>query len=320
MGLLHAGIMNTVPGCELQAICDSDSMICRWARKVIPGVRFYTRLAEMLEKESLDSVHVTTPAWSHQSVIIDLFNYDKVNVFCEKPLALDYAQALSIANLARAHSGETMVGYQKRFCGTFEYAHKILEEGVLGELTKFTSHFYTNDVTRASKGPKFSPGTGGVSIDFMPHLVDLLLWYFGRPKWIDPIAKRIVSKEVEDSVHATLGYDYGLAGTLDVSWSAPGFNIPELAIEVHGLKGQLRVTEDTLEMRLVNSKANSRYESGTFYAHALTATPNFLISRPELALEDEYFVECIRHGSQPRNNFVQASEVNLMIDEIRKKF
>ena len=62
MGILHAGIVNQLPNSRIEAICEKEKLVARIARKLLPKeVSYYSDHIDMVSKEKLDAVFITTP-------------------------------------------------------------------------------------------------------------------------------------------------------------------------------------------------------------------------------------------------------------------
>jgi len=66
MGMLHAGILNTLPNVQLTAICEKDRLIRRFLRKIFRDVVIVDSVKN-LSSLDLDAVYVTTPIRSRYS-------------------------------------------------------------------------------------------------------------------------------------------------------------------------------------------------------------------------------------------------------------
>lgn len=131
MGMLHAGILNVLPGVKLAAICEKSGLIRRFLKKAIKGVHV-AECVEELSRLDLDAVYVTTPISSHLPVAKDLYESRAVtNIFVEKTLASNSDEARMLCELARKFGGINMVGYMRRFSVTFNKAKNLLDEGAL---------------------------------------------------------------------------------------------------------------------------------------------------------------------------------------------
>jgi len=319
MGITHSAIVNALPSSKVVALCDSNNILTRFGMRVLPGVRFYLDYEKMFAREKLDVVFVTTPGHTHLPIVSELIREDPaISVFVEKPLAASLTESYSLVALGKQLKGKSAVGFQKRYIGTFRKAKDLLEHKALGKLSFYTAINYTGDIFAAARGWKFSKSTGGVALDFSPHILDLILWYFGEPLSVTASRKSIYSTEVEDYFHAVFQHDGGVIGNLDVCWSMPNYKSNELRIDVHGLNGFLSVSQDRLVVQ-VNDEVPGVIPKGiyTYSAASLTPNPSFLLSLPEFALEDQDFINCILKDVQPENSFENAARVNKVIDLIR---
>jgi predicted dehydrogenase len=319
MGLLHAGILNALPSCEITSIAEKESLLVKFAKKLIPNLKFYPTIVEMMAGENeLDAIYVTTPISTHLPIMQEIVaKQKKLGVFVEKPLAGNYADAKRIVDLSIGFGPQTMVGFQKRFSPIFQRAKQMLELGVIGEANSFSSHSYVSGVFSEGKGWRFSPNQGGALLDLGPHLFDLLLWYFGEPSRVAGSTRSIYSREVDDFAEGTVGFKSGLVGSFTISWSIEGYRLPEIGIEVNGSNGRLKVTDDYLEIEVSSDKSGTK--AGRYYSQKpeFNTSVDFLIGDPEYAFEDKYFVNCVSKGKSPIPDFRSGLIVNEVIDRVR---
>jgi predicted dehydrogenase len=205
MGILHSGIVNSLPGARVKAICEKENYLFKAGQALLSkSVSFYTDYMEMVEKEDLDAIYITTPIDKHVPLITDLAKVNRdISLFVEKPLAASYETAQQASNAVANLRGIHMVGFQKRFSPVFLKAREIIKQGILGELMFFRSSSYSSDVLREGTAWRFSKEGGGVLLDLAPHMLDLLQWFFGEPKEVQAVKRRIYSAEVCDYVHAS---------------------------------------------------------------------------------------------------------------------
>jgi predicted dehydrogenase len=316
MGILHSGILNAIPSCRLKAICEKEGLLVKTAKAfLLKTLPIYADYQDMLEREDLQAVFVTTPIHTHVPIITDVARSGRdISIFVEKPLAATHKEAQSACDAVRDWSGVHMVGYQKRFSPVFQRAREYLDERLLGDLLFFRAYSFSSDVLRRGSSWRFRRGTGGVLLDLAPHLLDILLWFFGEPSSVGSMNKRIFSDEVEDYVHVDLSYDGGLKGTLDTCWCVRNFRLPEISIEVYGEKGITTVSDDFVKLALGGGLGNSK----TLYRQSFDNPVSFLLADPEYTLEDEAFLKGLEGGSKPQSNFFEAAKVNAIIDRINE--
>ncbi len=320
MGLLHAGIINSLPSGRVVAICEKEGMLVKAARQLLPSISFYDTVDAMLEKERLDAIYVTTPIQTHARIIETIVDsLPSAGIFSEKPLAADTVEARKIAEMVSSKKVVNMVGLQKRFGVTFKRAKQLLDAGAIGRVQFFRSGSYVSDIFRHGVGWRFQKGSGGVLLDLSPHLIDLLLWYFEDVKVLSAVGKSFYSSEVEDYVHATLETRAGAVGSFEVSWSARNYRIPEIMIEVQGDGGSLTITDDHIEIDADQSLPGIIASGKSILRRADfdTSVP-FLLADPEFTVEDEYFLTTVLNGLHAQPDFEAGVRVNEFIDMVHR--
>lgn len=321
MGILHAGIINALPNSRVVAFCEKEGMLAKFARKLLPNCRFYFEVREMLAKEDqLDAIYVATPISSHLPIVEEIVaSGKKIGVFMEKPLAGNYNDAMKIAELSSESGLKTMVGFQKRFSPIFQRGKEMLEKVVLGKLTSFSAYSYVSGVFSEGNGWRFKAGQGGALLDLGPHLVDLLLWYFGKAVSVEGSTKLIYSREVDDSAKGVLKFDSGLEGSFDVSWSIQGYRLPEIGIEVMGENGKLKITDDYLKLELFSDRSSMKAGKYHFKKPEFDMSVDFLIADPEYCIEDKYFIDCISGQKAMKPDFYSGAIVNDILEKVSHK-
>ena len=320
MGILHAAIVNALAGSSVVGICEKERVLAGAARKIMTDIPIYTNVEEMATKTKLDAVMVTTPIQTHVSTIRALLAGSKVAVFAEKPLALNASEAYEIAGVADKMSVVNMVGFQKRFSPIFQRAKYFLEKRVIGEIQVFRGQSYHSDILHQGSGWRFKKGAGGTLLDFGPHILDLLLWYFGEVKVISAVERSFYSKDVEDYVHAMLELDSEGFGSVDVSWSVRNYRLPEISIEIQGTEGTLKVTDDFMKIE-VDRGVDGVIAAGkhNFQKPAFKTNVEFLLGDPEFTLEDKSFLESVEGRRSVQPDFKAAAKVNELINNIHAK-
>ncbi len=245
MGLLHAAIANSLQGASVTSVCEKDLFLSTAAKAFLSkGVTVYRDVQKMIWEEQPDAVFVTTPIDTHVSIIDDILKAKSdLSVFVEKPLAGSREQARIACEAANRSRGVHMVGFQKRFSPVFRKARELMK-GNLEEPIFFRAYCLSSDVLREGSAWRSKKGAGGVLLDSAPHLLDILIWFFGEPTSVMAIKKQVYSREVEDYVHALFSFESGLQGHLDACWSVSNYRLPEFLLEIHGRNGILTVTDD----------------------------------------------------------------------------
>lgn len=176
---MHATSTDHLPNAELVAVCDvKPDRADRAAEKY--GVRAYYDYKEMIEKETLDVVHVCVPHYLHP--IISRYALEHgVNVLCEKPMSIKLEDGEYNVRLAKERGLKYGIIFQCRFNNTSRLVKENLDNGTLGKVIsarvtltwcKPDSYYALSDW----KGTWDKEG-GGVVIDQAIHSLDLANWF-----------------------------------------------------------------------------------------------------------------------------------------------
>ena len=308
MGLLHASILNVLPNVQLSAICDRDTKIIRFAKKVFREIRVTDNLEELSDL-NLDAIYITTPIPSHFPIIQAVYSKNiACNLFVEKTLASSYEETAKICEKAQTSGGINMVGYMCRFAVTFRKAKELLDKETIGKVISFKAYAYSSDFVGIRKK---TASRGGTLRDLGAHIIYLALSFFGELE-VD-LAKLGPSVQDEDFAYFKVKGHDGLEGEFDISWSREGYRTPEWGLLVRGSKGAIRVNND-----IVNLESNDGAPL-TWHRHDLNDNVAFLLGAPEYFREDEHFVKSILEGHKAEPSFLTASKVDYLIDHVKHK-
>ena len=314
MGLLHAGVLNTLSDVELAAICEQSSFIRRIAKKAIRNVPIVGNLQDF-SSMNLDAVYITTPTSSHYDVTKQVYEEQLArSVFVEKPLTSKYVDSKALCDFGEHTGGVNMVGYLRRFMVTFMKTKELLSQGVIGEPEFFGVNAFSSDFVGAKPDSKASMLRGGVLSDLGSYAFDLSLWFFGGLRVNSAKVECLVGSEGEDSVHVYVSRrSGGLEGQVSASWCVKGYRMPEVNVSIKGAEGLLEANDDKVSLSL------NKGEKTVWFRHDLNDNVGFWLGSPEYYREDFVFVQSIRSGSSVRPSFRDASEVDQLIDIVRQK-
>jgi len=306
MGLLHASIVNTLPGVRLLAMYDKNSTMVKFAKKALTEICVTDNLEKFFDFH-LDAVYVTTPIPTHFSIVKAIYSMGTArHLFVEKTLASSYEQAAQLCQEAKAASGVNMVGYMSRFAPTFKKAKALLQEEVIGKTVSFRAYAYASDFVGV-KG-KSLPVRGGAIRDLGAHIIDLSLWFFGDLEVESSRLEPSAQEDNESGAYFKARGSNGLAGEFDISWCKEGYRLPEFGLTISGSKGVITVNADLVKLE------KSGIDLLTWYKHDLDSDIPFFLGAPEYFREDEHFVRSILEGGIADPDFNTASKVDSLID------
>jgi len=237
-------------GCEVSAICQRDVAAAGQLaeRYRIPGV--FDRWEDLLETARPDIVVIATPPALHQRIATAALAAG-AHVLCEKPLAMDGAEARAMVETAVRASRVAMTGFNWRFPAAMQRFHALVGEGAVGRPFHVSARFFAPrwvDEAAAStwRMDRSVAGLGALG-DMGVHLVDLVRWNFGEFARVCAHAGiAYTARTVPGGERAQDAEDFcaiigelasGAQVTIAVSRAARG--ITEHSLEVFGSRGAL---------------------------------------------------------------------------------
>lgn len=135
-----------------------------------------------LLSDDIDVVIICTPNTEHFWMAERAIKSGK-HVIVEKPLAVTVVEALKLKEMAEENRVFVSAYQNRRLDGGFITAKRIIEEGVLGNILDYESHFDRYVIGMNKKEWK-NIKTDGVNIlyDLGVHLIDQVYSLFGMPK------------------------------------------------------------------------------------------------------------------------------------------
>jgi len=230
---------------EVVAACDIDAAkLQRYAEKWnIP--RTYTDYNEMMAKEKLDCVSVTTWNAAHKGAAIAAMR-GGAHVICEKPMAMNAAEAEEMLAVSKETGKLLQIGFVRRFGRDADTVRQLSAAGTMGDIyyAKAT-YLRRNGCPGRWFGDKAYSG-GGPLIDLGVHVIDLTRYLAGNPKpvsaygvtyknlgcnrasgaevaWDKPEGGGQFEYSVEDFASALVRFDNGFTLQVEASFN---LNIP----------------------------------------------------------------------------------------------
>ena len=204
-----------------------------------PGVLAWPSLEAALSTKTIDAVYISLPVAMHAQATISSLGAG-VHVLCEKPMAMNFAEAQSM--VAAAHQSGRLFGvsYYRRFYPKLIRAKQLIAEGAIGQpvLAEANCHGWLESEERAWLRDPALAG-GGPLYDIASHRIDALNFLFGHPRRAIGITSNAVhALGVEDSATGVIQYNGGIHGVVDVRWNS---RIPRDQFCVIGTEGEINL-------------------------------------------------------------------------------
>jgi predicted dehydrogenase len=207
-----------------------------------------TEWRQIIDRSDVDVVDVCTPPGTHAAVIEAAALAGK-DVFCEKPLATNYADARAALDAVNAAGVRHAIGFNYRRLPAVSLMAEMVANGELGEVhlwrgTWLSDEFVDPDI---AFDWRFDAALGGSTIgDLGSHLIDMATWMLGPINDVSAMSSTFVASrddagrskavEVDDASSALVRFVSGAQGTMEVARAAPRRPC-DFTIEVNGSKG-----------------------------------------------------------------------------------
>jgi predicted dehydrogenase len=302
MGRHHVAGYQTHPGAQVVAVADPDAARLREIGDRYGISRRYTSGEQMLSREKLDIVSVVTPNRDHLSHTLAALAAG-CHVLCEKPMAMNAAEARQMLAAARAAGKRLMINFSWRFTDQSFALKAEVDAGTVGEIY-FGRTIWHRRRGLPGLGSWFSQRAlsgGGPLIDLGVHRLDLALWLMGypRPVWVlgrtyNPIGSALAGQkgavfDVEDLAAGLITFENGASLVVEASWAANISEAELMETRLYGTRAglvQRNVQEGyTFEAELYLERGGSHYDMKLHGPARPAPKPMY------------HFVDCILHDA-----------------------
>jgi predicted dehydrogenase len=203
---------------------------------------------QLVERSDVDVVDVCTPPGTHAQVIEAAAHAGK-DVFCEKPLATNYDDAVAARDAVVAAGVRHAIGFNYRRLPAVSLMAEMVASGELGDInlwrgTWLSDEFVDPDI---AFDWRFESSMGGSTIgDLGSHLIDMAMWMLGPIDDVSAMSSTFIrhrdaggvsrAVEVDDASSALVRFTSGVQGTMEVARAAPRRPC-DFTVELNGSKG-----------------------------------------------------------------------------------
>jgi len=205
MSTRHVDAIKKCNQMELSAICTRSVSNLNRKAKLWSVSKTYLNYEEMFLDPDIDAVVIITPNKFHAPMTITALNAGK-HVFCEKPPAINAAEAKEMMECANSNRKVLMYGFMFRFSRKYNFVKELREKGMFGEI-----YFVKAGVVRRSGCPggwfanKEMSG-GGPLIDIGSHIIDLSVYLMGDYEPVSVFARTFKKTENLDDIKEHSSY------------------------------------------------------------------------------------------------------------------
>jgi predicted dehydrogenase len=303
---------NKVKNSQLIAVMRRDAeKVKDYARRHnVP--KWYTNADSLINDPEINAIYVATPPSSHEEYALAAFQAGKP-VYVEKPMSVNSASAMRMANVAREKNIKFVVAHYRRAQPLFKKIKQLLAEKVIGDtrfarLELYKRSLSEEEIAVPKTAWRVNPliAGGGLFHDLAPHQLDLMYYFFGNVDKTSGIALNQAKLYTADDVVAgNILFKNGVV--FDGLWC---FNVSEPDekdyCEIFGEKG--KISFSFFEHRPLTITVNGKTETLSF-------EPLQHVQQPMIEKVVEYFLS---EGPNPCSGEEGVMVMNL-IDTIVAK-
>jgi 1,5-anhydro-D-fructose reductase (1,5-anhydro-D-mannitol-forming) len=243
IGIGDISIRRVIPAIQAEPRSRLYGLITRDVAKAAPyNVQTWTTLDDALTDPAVDVVYVSTPVFLHAPQTIQSLRAGK-HVLCEKPMAMNEAEARSMVQTAEETERKFGVAYYRRAYPKVQRAKQLLEAGAIGKpvLAELTCHEWRDD-TASHRSWLLDPAKagGGPLYDIASHRIDVLNFLFGQPRRATGYLSNVLHHyAVEDNATVMIEYSGGVRGIVDVRWYS---KVRRDECRIRGTEGEMELS------------------------------------------------------------------------------
>ena len=201
MGMIHYQAYQTVPGAKVGAICTRDKKKLAGDWRDIKGnfgppgtmmdlgkVARYADWHELLDDPKIDMVDICLPPKLHADVTVAALQAGK-HVLCEKPIALNTADARRMVKAAEKSKKLLMIAHVLPFVPAFAFVRRAATGGKYGKL--LGGHFKRIIANPVWLKDFYDPqSVGGPVVDLHIHDAHFIRLLWGMPRAVQSTGRR----------------------------------------------------------------------------------------------------------------------------------
>jgi len=242
IGIGDIATRRVIPAIQAEARSRLYGLVTRDPAKAAAyDARVFATLDDALADSAVHVVYVGTPVFLHAPQTIQSLRAGK-HVLCEKPMAMNEAEARTMLQAAE-QSGKTFgVAYYRRSYPKVQRAKQLLAAGAIGTpvLAELTSHGWFDGQGSRSWLVDPAKAGGGPLFDIASHRIDVLNFLFGEPLRVTAQLSNVVHHyPVEDNATVLIEYAGGVRGVVDVRWHS---KVSRDECRIRGTDGEMELS------------------------------------------------------------------------------
>lgn len=300
-GINHVKTYNSLMDCDYLLVSDLFEANLEKVKTINSDINITSDFKEIMNSDKIDGVVIATTSDSHYPLAKEALLNGK-NVFVEKPLCLDIAQAEELIKISEDNDLILMVGHLLLYHPAVTWIKEYIKSGKLGNLYSIYSQRLNLGRVRTTENAFWSLAPHDISI--MLHLVDSPI------KKSVSMGRSFINKGIEDTFFFSLEFENGVLGNGHVSWLDPNKTRQFTIVGSEGMIVFDDMSKDE-KVKVFNKKVGenlSLIDEGYFVANIDKTEP--------LKLECQHFIDCIKNKTKPLTDGKNGLDVTKIMLEI----
>jgi predicted dehydrogenase len=296
----------------LHTVCDLEQQKLEKLKPVYPSVNVETDYKKVLENNEVKGVVIASPVGQHYPMARQALLAGK-DVFVEKPLTSNSADALELVELAEKQELILMVGHIMLYQPAVQRLKKHVKAGDLGDIYYLYS-------TRVNLGQVRSDESALWRL--VPHDISMMLYLLDmNPEVMDAQGISYVQPGLEDVVFVTLKFSQNILANIHASWLDP-HKIRQLTVVGSKKMAVFDDMEQELKLKIYDKGVAAGYDMSSLAGTLPLRSEGVYISQVDLTetllLECQHFLDCIEKRKQPLSDGKQGVIVVQTLEKIQQ--
>ena len=348
-GAYEAYILKETPGIKVVACCDIiPKHLQNGLNEADPGATGYTEYRELLAHKGMDAVLICTPQHLHYQMALDAIA-SKKHIICQKTMTLNTSEAIALSRAVKESNRVFQVAYQWQSSPLFNEIHKLVNDGICGQVTHIRSNYNRNmewrvpvddpALERQLNWRMYREYSGGLMAELCSHHINIANWmlnsvpekvmgFGGIDYWKD-------GRETYDNVNVLFEYPGGIKASFqstitnayeDVSFIIMGTEGTIVIRKEEGQEAYFFPEEKALQDSVTTEELENIDGISSATRKAWVRGQGVPIT-VENHTKDDFettramfldFVECVKTGQTPRSNIENGRNVAIAVDLANK--
>ena len=174
----------------------------------------YTNALDLIQSEKINAIYIATPPDVREAYAMEAMQIGKP-IYLEKPMALNLAACKRLKAASEKLGVKLSVAHYRRNLPLFMEVKNILEQGDIGAVkeVQITMLKKTDKEAKDPSNWRVDPSIagGGYFYDLAPHQIDLVFYFFGKPRSFSGTSTNKAGLyKAEDFVQGTIELENGI--------------------------------------------------------------------------------------------------------------